>query len=60
MYYEEKIINGVMHWRGSPDDEFTPYTIEELSRRYSELKATEQFLRAAINGAVEHLRPYSG
>ena len=38
MYYEEKMINGVMHWRGSPDGEFTPFTIEEISERYEKEK----------------------
>jgi hypothetical protein len=33
MYYEEKIINGVLCWRTDPKDEFAPYTIEELSSR---------------------------
>lgn len=36
MYYEEKIINGVLCWRSKPDDEWTPYTIAELSWRHVE------------------------
>ena len=38
MYYEEKMIGGVLHWRGSPDGEFTPYTLIELSLHYMDLK----------------------
>lgn len=38
MYHEERIINGVMHYRTRPTDEFTAYTIEELSRRYERVK----------------------
>lgn len=34
MYYEEKIIDGVLHWRNDPDNEFKLYTLEELSQRY--------------------------
>ncbi len=34
MYYEEKIINGALYWRNDPDNEFKPYTLEELSQRY--------------------------
>jgi len=34
MYYEEKVINGILHYRGNPDDEFTPYTIERLTQMY--------------------------
>ena len=35
MYYEEKIINGVMCYRIDPNDEFKPYSIEELSQQYA-------------------------
>lgn len=34
MYYEEKIINGVVHWRTDPNDDFQPYSLAELSSRY--------------------------
>lgn len=34
MYYEEKLIDGVLHWRNDLDSEFKPYTLEELSQRY--------------------------
>jgi len=34
MFYEEKIIDGILHWRIDPDDEFKPYTLKELSERY--------------------------
>jgi hypothetical protein len=34
MFYEEKIIDGVMHWRSDPNDDFKPYTLEELSLQY--------------------------
>jgi len=37
MYYEEKLIDGVMCWRGVPDGEWTPYTLKELSARYAAL-----------------------
>lgn len=33
MYHEERVINGVLCWRGHPDDEFRPYSPEELTRR---------------------------
>lgn len=45
MYYEEKMINGVLCWRGNPDDDFTPYTLEELSRKFED----EQKQKAAID-----------
>lgn len=53
MYYEEKIINGVLCWRGGPEDEFQPYTLEELSRRYVSL---ENRTRQAIREAFAKLR----
>lgn len=31
MYYEEKVIDGVLCWRGRPDGEWTQYTPEELT-----------------------------
>jgi hypothetical protein len=34
MYYEEKIIDGILHWRNSPDAEFTACTVEELTRKH--------------------------
>ncbi len=34
MYYEEKIIDGVMHWRNDPNKKFVPYSIQELLARY--------------------------
>ena len=39
MYYEERILDGVMCWRSRPDAVFVPYSIEELSARYDLLKA---------------------
>lgn len=38
MYFEERMIDGVMHFRTVPDGEFRPYDIKELSRRYEELR----------------------
>ena len=31
MYYEEKVIDGVLCCRGAPDGEFTPLSAEELT-----------------------------
>ena len=33
---EEKLINGIAHWRNSADEEWKPYGLEELSQRYFE------------------------
>lgn len=48
MYFEETMIDGVMHWRGTPTDDFRPYTLMALSARYTELKETLQQARAAL------------
>ncbi len=44
MYYEEKLINGVMHYRTDPKSDFRPYTLEGLSARHAD--ATERLKRA--------------
>lgn len=36
MFYEEKLIDGIMHYRTDPDGEWIPYTLTELSRRYDD------------------------
>lgn len=33
MYYEEKLIDGVLHWRGAPDGEWLPVPASKLSQR---------------------------
>jgi len=38
MYLEEKIINGILHYRTSPNEEFKPYTLENLTGKIEILK----------------------
>lgn len=38
MYYEEKMINGVMCYRSRQDAEFEPMTLEMCSNRLYEIK----------------------
>jgi len=38
MYYEEKIINGVLCYRSTPSSEFKPFTVEELSKKVESYK----------------------
>ena len=33
MYYEEKVVNGVLCWRGTPEGEWTPWPLEGLTAR---------------------------
>jgi hypothetical protein len=32
MYHEERVIDGILNWRGTPDGEFKPYGQRELTR----------------------------
>lgn len=50
MYYEEKIINGVLCYRNDPNREWTPFTIEALS---TALVATKHACERAEWKAVE-------
>lgn len=34
MYYEEKVISGVLHYRYAESEEFKPYTVESLTAMY--------------------------
>lgn len=38
MYYEEKVINGVLHYRGSPNEDFIPMSAERLTELVFELR----------------------
>lgn len=38
MYFEEKIIDGILHYRHALNAKFTPYTLQEISMKYMELK----------------------
>jgi hypothetical protein len=35
MYYEERIINGVLSWRNTPDGQWTPFTAKQLTNKLS-------------------------
>ncbi len=50
MYYEEKVINGVLHWRGHPDDNWTPCTPQELTAKLEEKAAALTAALAAQQG----------
>lgn len=39
MWYEEKVINGVLHYRGTPSGEWTPMTKEMLTGVILQLRA---------------------
>lgn len=39
MYFEEKLINGILCYRSSPKDEFTPYSEEQILDKYLQMKS---------------------
>ena len=40
MYYEEKIINGILCWRSTPKGMWTAYSAEELTIKLTELRGS--------------------
>ena len=38
MHYEEKMIDGVLHWRKTHGGDWTPFTAESLSTLYVAMK----------------------
>ena len=38
MYYEEKVINGVLHWRGTPEGQWIAKTAEQLTEMLLEAR----------------------
>jgi|ERR1043165_7363993 hypothetical protein len=38
MFYEEQLIDGVLHWRGTPDGEWVAVSAERLSSRVVEIE----------------------
>jgi hypothetical protein len=47
MFKEEKIINGILHYRDHPEAEFIPYTHKELSNKLQTMeKVFDDLIRA--------------
>lgn len=42
MFHEEKVINCVLCWRGTPDGEWTQYTPEALTVALNSARSTNQ------------------
>lgn len=45
MYYEEKVVDGILHYRTHPDVEFIPFSIEALTNKYLMAKEEIEYLR---------------
>lgn len=58
MFYEEKVISGILHWRSTPEGEWTAKTAEQLSEKIIEkdvqiqnlLRKIEMLENFGING----------
>ncbi len=48
MYHEEKVINGVLHYRSKPRGEFIAYTAEQLTNQISDLKSKLSFNQTLV------------
>jgi hypothetical protein len=46
MYHDEKIINGILHWRGTPTGEWTAYTLEQMTERVCRIERMLAQIRA--------------
>lgn len=38
MYREEKVINGILHWRSQPDGVWYQYTLQALTERITQIQ----------------------
>lgn len=50
MYLDEKLINGILHYRTDPNGEWKPYTIEELSARIVKAEKRIHHALVTLNG----------
>ena len=55
MYYEEKFIDGVLYWRGTPDGEWQQYTAKQLTTALFSERAKSKYLTEIANEAHEQL-----
>jgi hypothetical protein len=51
MYHEEKVINDVLCWRGTPNGEWIKYSDNVLTDRFVELRARLAKAEAVIEAA---------
>lgn len=53
MYHEEKVIDGVLCWRGTPDGKWTQYTAEALTIALTAERARAKDLE---DGLYKHMQ----
>lgn len=49
MYYEEKVISGILHFRYAETEDFKPYTVESLTTMYLAQKTQAEKYRKVID-----------
>jgi hypothetical protein len=55
MYYEEKMINGILHFRSSHQEEFKPFLLSELSKKVKDLEDELENKEIELQRALYHL-----
>lgn len=55
MYHEEKVIDGVLCWRGTPDGEWTQYTLQALTSALRSERSRSKDLEASALKACDQL-----
>lgn len=54
MYYEERVIDGILCHRGTPDGGWTPFTREELTQMIGEAKELLAFFRRYLRRIADN------
>lgn len=55
MYHEEKVIDGVLCWRGTPDGEWVQYSLESLTIALTSERSRSKDLEALAIKASDRL-----
>jgi hypothetical protein len=50
MYYEEKLVNGVLCWRNTPNGEWNAFDVREMTRKYLVLKDEHDNIKWQLDG----------
>lgn len=56
MYYEEKVVDGVLCWRSKPDGAWTQFTAQELTVQVVQTKQAALALMARVELAEDDAR----
>lgn len=57
MYHDERLIKGILHWRGTPDGKWIAFTLEELSARVLEREKKIASALGFIRSIQEEINP---